>query len=128
MIGLSFKRDSVRFNIGPRIFTVNLMLFNIVHSTCGLLIHGSLAYPQMRAAIGRKKLSLCFKLLHPNLGVYWALNPYIFAIQSGLFLVFNASFVPMMIVSILAASYPLKISSKEYSYYFAGTILVAGTI
>lgn len=56
LLVLSAKRIGPRFNIGPRIFAVNLMLVNMLHAICGLITHGGLAYSGMQKILGCKEV------------------------------------------------------------------------
>lgn len=52
LLDMSAIRKGERFKVGPRIFVVNLMLVNLAHASCGLVIHGGMIFPQMRGNDG----------------------------------------------------------------------------
>ncbi|KAH7709754.1 hypothetical protein AAVH_22951 [Aphelenchoides avenae] len=114
LLGLSAVRRGSQWNAGPRIFTVNLMLVNLLHAGCGACVHGGFAFEWMKPALGL---------------IYWKLYASSFAIQSGTLLAFNCSFVPMMVVSIMSVRRPLYMSQKKrFVLYFTVSVLIADAI
>lgn len=61
-----------------------------------------------------------------KIGVYWTISYYTFTIQSLVLLVFNASFVPMMSMSILATTSSYGLTDRSSVLYFVAFILLAG--
>lgn len=54
LLVLSAVRRGSQWNAGPRIFTVNLMLVNLLHAGCGVVVHGGFVFDGIKSALGRK--------------------------------------------------------------------------
>ncbi|KAH7718254.1 hypothetical protein AAVH_14322 [Aphelenchoides avenae] len=100
------------FNFGPRIFVVNMMLFNLLHTVCTMVVDISFIDPEIRTMLGR---------------LYIPISNNAFLVQTWVMLVFNATLVPMMAVSLVVSHRPDLLDGRT-SLSFALLILVADGI
>ncbi|KAH7694783.1 hypothetical protein AAVH_38166 [Aphelenchoides avenae] len=110
ILGLSFKKHRESFNIGPRIFAANLMLANVALSVVSFFRD----YGQVNEE---------FMLF------YYSLREFVswrFALQSLMLLIFNCSFVPMMVVTLISLYSSHVLSTGKSVTLFASAVLAAG--
>ncbi|KAH7700327.1 hypothetical protein AAVH_32554, partial [Aphelenchoides avenae] len=106
---LSAISSAETFNVGPRIFVVNLMLFNLIHTVCTMVVDISFIDWDIRGMLG---------------SFYGILNNYSFVVQAWVMLLFNATFTPMMATSIIIATKKSNITKKKTILYFASLTLL----
>ncbi|KAH7716191.1 hypothetical protein AAVH_16383 [Aphelenchoides avenae] len=88
---LSVVRRGVNFNIGPRIFVINLMLMDIINSLASMFSDVWISFVTF--------VTWMIEIFGPKVQ---RINRYSVGAQNVALLSFNCSFVPMMIMSIVA--------------------------
>ncbi|KAH7710902.1 hypothetical protein AAVH_21813 [Aphelenchoides avenae] len=112
IVGLSFKKHKDSFNVGPRIFAVNLMAANIALSIVSFFRDYGLVNEK-------------FALLYSSLGEFVSWR---FALQSLMLLIFNCSFVPMMAVTLISLYSSHVLSTNRSVTLFASVVLTADVL
>ncbi|KAH7708616.1 hypothetical protein AAVH_24125 [Aphelenchoides avenae] len=113
VLALSFKRHKASFNLGPRIFTANLMIFNLIHSLCSLLLDWTFLDFRVLFKLGR--FGVVITSITRN-------------IQTVPFLVFNGAFSPLMVMSIWAAQGTRMLTQRQNAFYMCALVAVADLV
>ncbi|KAH7714405.1 hypothetical protein AAVH_18224 [Aphelenchoides avenae] len=115
VLSLSAVRHRAKFNLGPRIFTVNMMLLDAVHAVVSFLYD----YPMTNVRL----LGFMQKT-----GLRTPVFKYADFVRSFGMLAFNCSLLPMMVMSIVACYSTQRISDKVAAWRFAGIALVSDAV
>ncbi|KAH7703293.1 hypothetical protein AAVH_29537, partial [Aphelenchoides avenae] len=111
---LSCVRHNAKVNVGPRIFTVNMMLFNAIHAIVSFLTDFQSANEGFR------------KMLHDS-GFNRIVNN-AESVRSLAMLVFNCSLIPMMGMSIVACLSTTRISTRSSVLTFIALVGISDMI
>lgn len=108
---LSARRSGRRFNVGPRIFAANTMAFDLIYCVTNLLADVYVEF----GSLSEERTTLVIVLESAAV-----------EIQAWVLLVFNVTFIPMLVMSVLAVTTDKVITPKRSAKLFATLILTAG--
>ncbi|KAH7695769.1 hypothetical protein AAVH_19562 [Aphelenchoides avenae] len=112
---LSCIRHKAKVNVDPRIFTVNMMLFDAIHAVVSFLTDF-------------QSTNKGFENMLYNFGIYRIVTTHADSVRSLAMLVFNCSLIPMMGMSIVACLSTQRISQRSSVLTFAALIGISDLI
>lgn len=119
VLAMSTFRTTSKINLGSKIFTVHLMLVNVIHLVCDLFVNMTYVvdYDVVETVVDH--------FLGP--GYTDHIRQFVRFLFAFIFLIFNCSMVPMMTMSILACYRPNSFTGKTAAKYFSVLIICSGT-